>query len=121
MLEATKSTMYHKHGAVLVYRNKIIGRGHNYSIGSSKGTKRMKNGRWSIHAEIDAINSCKDQSLVQHAKMYVVRISPEFLNDIESDNWCVHTKYDFYTKDSKPCLKCQKALNKLNITKVCHS
>ena len=115
MFEALKSNMYHKHGAIIIHRNKIIGRGHNYAIGE----RRMKNGRWSVHAEINAIYDCKDHSVISEATLYVVRISPMFINDVHSGNFCF--KPHIHTKESKPCSKCQKALNKLKITRIWHT
>ena len=41
------------HGAVVVYRGKIVGRGHNkYCLENVN-----KVNRWSVHAEVDAINN----------------------------------------------------------------
>lgn len=41
------------HGAVIVYRGKIVGRGYNKYCVENKN----KVNRWSIHAEVDAINN----------------------------------------------------------------
>jgi deoxycytidylate deaminase len=115
MYEALKSNMFHKHGAIIVYRNKIIGKGHNYSLGERK----MKNGRWSIHAEINAINDCNDHSIISDTTLIVVRITPTFLMDIKKNIFDLRLRD--HTKESKPCPKCQKTLTKLKITRICHS
>lgn len=41
------------HGAVVVYRGKIVGRGYNKYCVENKN----KVNRWSVHAEVDAINN----------------------------------------------------------------
>ena len=46
--QATKSDMNFNHGSVVVYRGKIVGRGHNTYINS--------NYKDSLHAEVSAIN-----------------------------------------------------------------
>ena len=52
ILSAEKSDMkVSNHGAIIVYRGKIVGRGYNKYI-SEKNSNN-----WSIHAEVDAINN----------------------------------------------------------------
>lgn len=41
------------HGAVVIYRGKVVGRGYNKYCVENKN----KVNRWSIHAEVDAINN----------------------------------------------------------------
>lgn len=54
ILSAEKSTLKSaNHGAVVVYRGKIVGRGYNkYCVENVN-----KVNRWSVHAEVDAINN----------------------------------------------------------------
>ena len=54
ILSAEKSNLkVANHGAVVVYRGKIVGRGYNkYCI-----ENKNKVNRWSVHAEVDAINN----------------------------------------------------------------
>tara|TARA_Y100001970_G_scaffold293375_1_gene439792 strand:- start:4091 stop:4423 length:333 start_codon:yes stop_codon:yes gene_type:complete len=97
---AKKSNMMHKHGAVLIYRNKIVGRGYNHYC------KYRKNydGRFkSIHAEVMAINNCPNQSIVSKCKLIVVRFVGGEM------------------KLSLPCANCQKYLKKKKILTVYHS
>lgn len=45
-------------GSIIVYKNKIIGEGYHRQFGEN-------------HAEVNAINSVKDKSLLQHSTLYV--------------------------------------------------
>jgi deoxycytidylate deaminase len=101
---AMKSNMNHKHGAIIVYKKKIIATGFNYIINSYYN-------EFSIHAEISAISSIKSipnyKIILQECELYVVRIGPkELFNTL---------------KYSKPCCNCQKAINKYDIKKVFYS
>ena len=53
LLNAEKSTLkVANHGAIVVFRGKIVGHGYNkYCV------KNEKINKWSIHAEVDAINN----------------------------------------------------------------
>ena len=54
ILSAEKSDLkVANHGAVVVYRGKIVGRGYNRYCVENKN----KVNRWSVHAEVDAINN----------------------------------------------------------------
>ena len=54
ILTAEKSNLkVANHGAVVVYRGKIVGRGYNKYCVENKN----KVNRWSVHAEVDAINN----------------------------------------------------------------
>lgn len=95
---ALKSPMGHKHGAVLVYKGKIVSSGHNYYFLNS-----------SIHAEVAAI-SCirsKQRHILPECELYVVRIGPN--------------KFNNALKYSKPCCNCQNAILKHNIKKAFYS
>ncbi|MAF35762.1 hypothetical protein CL622_01445 [archaeon] len=98
--EALKSNMYNKHGAVLVYRNKLISKGHNVY---DKYT-RLKSGKYrSIHAEVMAINNCPNQDILSKCKLIVVRVASG------------------KKKMSLPCKYCQKFLKKKKVLKIYHS
>jgi deoxycytidylate deaminase len=101
---AKNSNMFQKHGAVIVYKKTIIGTGYNSYTYNCKNT-------FSIHAEIIAINNAVknyNKEILCDSKLYIVRIAPE-------------TKSDNLLKYSKPCLNCQKYINKFNIKKIYYS
>ena len=96
---AIKSPMYnHKHGAIIVYRDKIIGSGFNYYMGD-----------FSIHAEIAAIASIhkKKKHILNECDIYVVRIGPDRFNN--------PLKY------SRPCTNCSNTIIKNNIKNAFYS
>lgn len=99
---ATKSTMEHKHGAVIVHDNIIIASGFNYVY------EHMYHIR-SIHAEVDALLKVKSRGkhFLSEAEMYVVRIGT--------------SKMMCPLKYSKPCSGCQKAIHKYGIKRVFYS
>lgn len=101
---AKNSNMFQKHGAVIVYKKTIIATGYNsYSYNSKTN--------FSIHAEIVAINNAiknSNKELLCYSKLYIVRIAPE-------------SKSKYILKYSKPCLNCQKYINKFNIKKIYYS
>ena len=96
---ADKSPMYpHKHGAIIVYRDKIIASGYNYYVGD-----------FSVHAEVSAISKIKkkDKHILSDCDIYVVRIGPKSFNN--------PLKY------SRPCPNCQDTIIKNNIKKAYYS
>ena len=95
---ANHSPMLHKHGAIIVYKNKIIASGYNYYFAN-----------FSIHAEIAAIKSIKGRCkhLLSECELYVVRIAPE--------------RFNHALKYSKPCCNCQHTIIKNNIKKAFYS
>lgn len=95
--EALKSGLTNKHGAVIVKRNKIISKGHNRFNWSPH---KEFSGKWSLHAEIDAINNIGDRKKLRNADIYVVRLA----FDID--------KCKFYLRYSAPCDECYKKLKK---------
>ena len=101
---AKNSNMFQKHGAVIVYKKNIIASGYNsYSYNSRTN--------FSMHAEIVAINNViknYGKDVLQESKLYIVRIAPE-------------SKSKNLLKYSKPCLNCQKYINKFNIKKTYYS
>lgn len=95
---AMKSPMGHKHGAIIVYKGRVIGAGHNYYFA-----------HFSIHAEVAALSCIKKKykHILSDCELYVVRIGPD--------------KYNNTLKYSKPCCNCQNAILKHNIKKAFYS
>lgn len=96
---AEKSPMYpHKHGAIIVYKNKIIASGYNYYMGD-----------FSIHAEVAAISKIKKKQkhILRDCNIYVVRIGPKSFNN--------PLKY------SRPCPNCQDTIIKNYIKNAYYS
>lgn len=107
-----KSTLEHKHGACIVYRNKIVSTGYNYMLGQCNESYENHPKLLSIHAEVAAIkeflrlgprNGYNKQTL-KDCKLYVVRIGKESMN---------HP-----IKLSKPCKNCENTIKRFNIPKV---
>jgi len=97
MNEARKSTMLHRHGAIIYRNGEILSAGHNHRI------YHMCHA-FSCHAEVAAIKSIKNRSLLKNASLIVVRVG----ND---DN----------IKGSKPCENCKQAIERSGIKKVFYS
>ena len=102
-ISALKSDMNFNHGAVLIYRGKIISRGYNYY----HEHKHNSNYKESVHAEVSAINNALKKihiSELKKCELVIIRINKqgEHLN-------------------SKPCCHCQNFINKFNIKKVFYS
>ena len=56
ILSAEKSNLkVANHGAVVIYRGKVVGRGYNKYCVENKN----KVNRWSVHVEVDAINNAR--------------------------------------------------------------
>lgn len=101
---ARNSDMFQKHGAVIVYKKTIIATGFNSYLFNNKTN-------FSMHAEIVAINNViknYNKDILSESKLYIVRIAPE-------------SKSKNILKYSKPCLNCQKYINKFNIKKIFYS
>jgi deoxycytidylate deaminase len=98
---AKNSNMNQKHGAIVVYKNKIIASGFNY-------TCNYMNNNYSIHAEVSAISQMfHNKKLLELCDIYVVRIAPTIYNN------CL--------KNSKPCNSCSKFIKKYNIRNIYYS
>ena len=98
---AEKSNMLQKHGAVIVYKNKIIASGYNYMC------DYMHN-NYSIHAEVAAISQLfYNKKLLEVCDIYVVRIATA------NFNYCL--------KNSKPCKNCTSFINKYNLKNIYYS
>jgi len=98
---AIKSEMQQKHGAVIVYKNKIIATGFNYICD-------YLHDNYSIHAEVSAINKLLyNKKLLELCDIYVVRIAPAIYNN------CL--------KNSKPCKSCTNIIKKYNLRNIYYS
>lgn len=104
---ATKSTMIKKHGAIIVYKNKIIGAGYNYLIHPiQKKISHICSENhiiYSIHAEHSAIiNAIYNgyKNYLRYSKLYIVRIK------------------DNIYRQSIPCDKCKNIIEKYGIGNV---
>jgi len=98
---ALKSNMQQKHGAVIVYKNKIIASGYNEICD-------YMNNNFSIHAEVSAISKIfYNKKLLELCDIYVVRIA-----SITFDN-CL--------KNSKPCKSCTNFIKKYNLRNIYYS
>uniref|UniRef100_A0A6C0LJM4 CMP/dCMP-type deaminase domain-containing protein n=1 Tax=viral metagenome TaxID=1070528 RepID=A0A6C0LJM4_9ZZZZ len=96
---AIKSPMFnHKHGAIIVYRDKIIGSGFNYYVSD-----------FSIHAEVAAIASIhkKKRHILNECDIYIVRIAPD--------------RFKNMLKYSRPCANCSNIIIKNNIKNAFYS
>jgi tRNA(Arg) A34 adenosine deaminase TadA len=99
--QAMKSDMNSNHGAILVRRGKIVGKGYNRYVNSNCDKI------FSIHAEVSAIKNALKKVHPDELKMcelIIIRVNNE--------NECLN---------SKPCEKCSKIINMYNIRKVYHS
>jgi len=92
--------MTQKHGAIIVYKNKIIASGFNYICDHM-------NSNFSIHAEVSAISQLfYNKKILEYCDIYVVRIAPSFNN-------CL--------KNSRPCKSCSNFINKYNLRNIYYS
>ena len=100
--EAFKVDMNKKIGSVLVYRNKIISKGHNYINFNNITNKDVF--LYSTHSEMDCIKKCKNINRYKNQLiMYIVRID---------NNQNIANVF--------PCDNCKKILIKHNIKWVCY-
>lgn len=101
---AKKSEMLHRHGCVIVYKDKLI-TGHNTNLNLRNEIEGS-----SIHAEMNALKKAKKiltKSELKNAKLFVIRIG--------TDSMCNPLKY------SKPCPYCERSIKEAGITKVFYS
>lgn len=112
---AEKSEMMSQHhGAVVIYRGKIVGRGYNKYYQS----RTYKSTPYSVHAEVDAINNALRKisydDLRKSTLIVVRKIKIMNESDIEnkSNNYCQETGL------SAPCPNCAKFIMKHGI-KTC--
>ena len=106
--QGKKSKMYHRHGACLVYRNKVISVGYN-SMSHLNGYTTRADNLYSVHAEVSAIREFLrlaprmglKKNILKDCTLYVVRIGKESM--------------DYPLKLSKPCKNCMNFIKKYNI------
>ena len=92
----------HRHGCVIVRDGEIVSEGFNHQFIHLYH-------KHSVHAEVDALSKLKhDRRYLSKCDMYVVRIGPQ------KDG-------GGYTKLSKPCCDCTKAINKSGLRRVFYS
>lgn len=102
--QASKSTMQHRHGAIIVNRSgDILGQGYNQMM-------TFYSHQYSMHAEVAALQNLKKRNKKlwsnEDLTMIVVRLGG---------------KDGSYTKFSKPCDNCQKEIEKMGIKRVFYS
>jgi len=101
-ISANKSTMEHRHGCVIVYKNKVVVTAHNYRV-------YFYSHGYSIHAEIEAIRRLKKLKInPKECIMIIVRLSYDL--KAESD-----------LKYSMPCKQCQPEIEKAGFKRVYYS
>ena len=94
MLEAARSDLRHRHGAVIVHRGKIIARGHNKC-------DMLNYKAFNLHAEVAAIMDMKkSRDQPDNVVMYVIRLG------------------GCGTKFSKPCINCERCIIENKIKRV---
>ena len=99
--QALKSDMNFNHGAVVIHRGKIIGKGYNTYINSNYNIKN------SVHAEVSAINDALKnirETELKHCILIIIRIN--------NQGECLN---------SKPCINCEKIIKKFSLKKVFYS
>lgn len=100
---AKKSTMTHKHGALIIKNGEIIAEGFNH-------TADFMSHSWSIHSEVAALLNLKKQhrhkKYLEDVVMLVVRVGG--INNQEC-------------RMSAPCCRCREAIEKAGIKKIFYS
>lgn len=86
IIEAQKSNLRCKHGSVIVKDGKIVSRGYNKYTGYDRNGGAFANGKWTTHAEADAIHNCT-KSNMKNADLYVVRFHSK-TNEISNSEPC---------------------------------
>ena len=102
--QALKSDMNSNHGAIMIYRGKIIGKGYNtYNTYNNSNCKEKA----SLHAEISAINSALKKISINELKkceLVIIRVN--------KTGECIN---------SMPCCNCKRAICNYNIKRVYYS
>jgi deoxycytidylate deaminase len=97
MNEARKSTMLHRHGAIIYRNGEVLSQAHNHRASYLCHS-------FSCHAEVAAIKAVKNRQQLKNSTLIVVRVG----ND---DN----------IKLSKPCENCKQFIERSGIKKVFYS
>ena len=117
ILSAEKSTLkVANHGAVVVYRGKIVGRGYNkYCVENVN-----KPNRWSVHAEVDAINNALrkiSQENLRKSTLIVVRKLKEN-SEFKENSQTLSKSQNIICEEvgySAPCKHCANFIKKNGI------
>ena len=135
LLNAEKSTLkVANHGAIVVFRGKIVGHGYNkYCV------KNEKINKWSIHAEVDAINNALRKISLENLRkstLIVVRRMKENKSNVNGNgygsnesNYCYECDNENYLENeykinynfcdeiglSEPCKNCNNYIKKFGI------
>lgn len=101
MLALKSDNQDHKHGCVVVYKNKIIGKGYNKTSTHPKSNSRYKK----LHAEVSAINNAlKSFDELSRCVLYVYREHKDGTPAL-----------------SKPCKSCAEYINTYGINVVVYT
>ena len=101
--EATKSTMNHRHGAVIVKEGNVLATAYNYNFSNKQ---RHSHSMRSRHAEAEAIIHCKLRNIsLKGADIFVVRLSRSGKN----------------LANSRPCKDCAEFIEENQFANVYHS
>ena len=104
ILSANNSSMKcSNHGAVVIYRGKIIGRGYNKD--SIENINRVN--KWTIHAEVDAIKNALRNISKENLKQSILVV--------------VRVMKDGETSMSAPCKCCKSFIEKCGIKTTYYS
>ncbi len=121
ILNAEKSNMkVANHGAVIIYRGKIVGHGYNKYCVQNKN----KINHWSVHAEVDAINDALrkiSHDDLRKSTLIVVRKLKEGTK-VQEDNNTITKSESLICENignSMPCKYCTKFIIKYGI-KTCY-
>lgn len=95
--QAHKSSFYQRLGAIVVFNNKIVGKGFNYAHGAGIPFGDGK------HAEVAALNNTTARYR-KHSIVYVVRLGRAGA-----------------IRNSKPCDSCTKIMRKMGVKYIWHT
>ncbi len=95
--QVNQSTLNYKHGAVIVYRNKIVSSSHNFQRSNQRSNQHGN----SVHAEVAAIQ----KFMVRYPKRFLEEASLVVVRMNKSGDLC----------NSKPCSACQRYIAKHRI------
>ena len=120
ILNAEKSNLkVSNHGAVVVYRGKIVGTGYNkYSVIENK-----LNNKWSIHAEVDAINNALRNISKNDLKKSILIVVRK-IKDVDNIKTKKTMSNNLHCEEiglSAPCKMCAKFINKMGIKRCYYS
>ena len=120
LLNAEKSTLkVANHGAIVVFRGKIVGHGYNkYCVTNEKINK------WSIHAEVDAINNALRKISLENLRkstLIVVRRMKENKSNVNGNDYdsnCSNGSNGNGSNESNYCYECDNENYLENVHKI---